>query len=103
MRKGIIVFKKSLAVAAGSLGLLAGTAGTAFADGGGLGGTVTTITGDQGGLVNINAPLVDLRCATPWFGSAVLGVSLPIGSQNIVCDDVKAPIQQSHTGKNSLL
>ena len=98
------MFKKSLAIAAGSLGLLAGTAGTACADvSSGLGGSVTTITGDQSGLVNVNAPLVDLRCATPWFGSAVLGVSLPIGSQNIVCDDIKAPIEQNHIGKNSLI
>jgi hypothetical protein len=96
------VLKKSLAIAAGSLGLLASTAGTASADSSGLGGAVTTISGDQSGLINVNAPLVDLRCATPWFGSAVLGVSLPIGSQNVVCDDVKAPIMQTHTGKNSL-
>jgi hypothetical protein len=97
------VFKKSLAVAAGSLGLLASSAGMACADTGGIGGEVTTITGDQSGLINVNAPLVDLRCATPWFGSAVLGVSLPIGSENVVCDDVKAPIAQAHVGNNSLL
>ena len=98
-----MVLKKSLAIAAGSLGLLAGTAGTACADTSGLGGGVTVITGDQSGLVNVNAPLVDLRCAAPWFGSAVLGVSLPIGSQNVVCNDVKGQITQWHDGKNSLI
>ena len=97
------MFKKSLAVAAGSLGVLAASAGAAGADTGGLGGGVTQISGNQTGLVNINAPLVDLRCATPWFGSAVLGVSLPIGEEAVVCNDVKAPISQSHTGSNALL
>jgi hypothetical protein len=33
----------------------------------------------------------------------VLGGSLPIGMQSVVCDDVKAPVSLSHTGNDALL
>ena len=78
------------------------SAGAASADSG-LFGSDGASAPDQNGLVNINAPLVDLRCAAPWFGSAVLGGSLPIGEQALVCDEVKAPITQTHNGDNDLL
>jgi hypothetical protein len=70
---------------------------------GGLFGSDGAYAPDQNGLININAPLVDARCLAPWFGSAVLGGSLPIGEQAIVCDDVKAPITETHNGDNGLL
>jgi hypothetical protein len=102
------VLKKVLAVPAASIAMVLGAGAAASADApsvgsAGFGGNVTAIAGDQSGLVNINAPLIDLRCALPWFGSAVLGVSLPIGMQAVVCDDVNAPINQTELGSNGLL
>jgi hypothetical protein len=107
-RKSNTVLKKILAVPAASLAVVLGAGTVASADApsvgsDGFGGSVTAIGGDQSGLVNINAPLLDLRCALPWFGSAVLGVSLPIGMQAVVCDDVDAPITQNSLGHNGLL
>lgn len=54
----------------------------------------------QRGVLNANAPIVDGRCAAVWYGSAVLGGSTPVGTQNIVCDDVRAPIKQIRHGES---
>jgi hypothetical protein len=102
------MLKKSLAVALAGVGLTLVAAGAASADvttspADGFGGSTTAVTGDQSGLLTLNSQIADLRCATPWYGSAVVGGSTPIGTQNVVCNDVKAPITQLDGGKNSVL
>lgn len=96
------MLKKTLCVVGVGAAAFAVSATTASADTGAFGGN-NVVTRDQHGLVIIDAPLLDLRCAAPWFGSAVLGGSLPIGMQAVVCDVVKAPITETHTGDDSLL
>ncbi len=104
------MFVKSLAVAAGSAVMVLAAGGSAMAsdvcagESSGFGGSTVAVTGSQSAAITIDAPLVDARCATPWYGSAVLGGSTPIGQQNVVCDDVKAPVweDQSHS-KNGVL
>jgi hypothetical protein len=99
--RGLSIVKKILCVAGMSAAVCVMSATSASADTGAFGSNV--VANDQTGLVIIDAPLVDLRCATPWFGSAVLGATLPIGMQSIVCDEVNAPVSQAHTGDNALL
>jgi hypothetical protein len=96
------MLKKTLCVVGLGAAVCAVSATSASADTGAFGGS-SVVAPDQSGLVIIDAPLLDLRCAAPWFGSAVLGASLPIGMQSVVCDEVKAPISQTHTGGNGLL
>ena len=70
----------------------------------GFGGPTVAVTGDQSALLTVDATVVDARCAAPWYGSAVLGGSTPIGSQNVVCDDVKHPVYEVQThSKNGIL
>jgi hypothetical protein len=95
------MLKKILCVAGMGAAVCSVSATSASADTGTFGSTV--VANDQSGLVIIDAPLVDLRCAAPWFGSAVLGAALPIGMQSIVCDEINAPVSQAHTGDDALL
>jgi hypothetical protein len=103
------MLRTSLAVSFVGLGLTMAGAGTASAGittgpSSGFGGSTVAVTGDQSGLLTVDAPLVDLRCATPWYGSAVIGGSTPIGQQNVTCDDVKAPVQETQDhSKNGVL
>jgi hypothetical protein len=104
------MFVKSLAVAAGSAALALVASGTAMAgevctgESDGFGGSTVAVTGSQSGAVTIDSDVVDGRCAAPWYGSAVIGGSTPIGSQNLVCDDIKAPIYVGeHNSKNGVL
>ena len=102
------MINRMLAVSAAGLGLSLGVAGTASASevtgaGGGFGGFTTVVDGVQSGVLAVDAPIVDLRCATPWYGSAVLGGSTPIGSQNVVCDDVKAVVTMLGDGDNRVV
>jgi hypothetical protein len=103
------MLKKSLAVSFAGLGLTMVAAGTASATittapSSGFGGSTVAVTGDQSGILTVNSPLVDLRCATPWYGSAVLGGSTPIGQQNVTCDDVKTPVTEVQSwSKNGVL
>ena len=104
------MFLKSLAVAAGSTALVLMAGGSAMAadictaESTGFGGSTVAVNGSQSGVLTVNTALVDGRCAAPWYGSAVLGGSTPIGSQNVVCDDLKAPVTevQDHS-KNGIL
>jgi hypothetical protein len=102
------MIKRILATSLAGVSISMVAAGTASADvitspATGFGGSVTAIGGEQSGILSVNAPIVDLRCATPWYGSAVLGGSTPIGSQNVVCDDVKAAVSLLSQGKNGIL
>ena len=104
------MFVKSLAVAAGSTVMVLAAGGSAMAsdvcvgESTGFGGSTVAVTGSQSAAITVDASLVDARCATPWYGSAVVGGSTPIGSQNIVCDDVKNPIWEiQHDSKNGVL
>ncbi|HXR72925.1 hypothetical protein [Actinocrinis sp.] len=97
--------KKFIAVAGAAVGLMLATAGAAAAsqsapadDSGAFNNPPLSFLGDQTGVLNADAPLVDLRCATPWYGSAVLGGSTPLHTQNVVCNDVDAPIELSQNG-----
>lgn len=102
--------KKYFAAAGAAVGLVLATAGMAAAccplttgspshhEGGSFNNPPIWIGGEQRGLINANAPLVDLRCATPWYGSAVLGGTTPLHTQNIVCDYVGAPVEQIQDG-----
>jgi len=96
------MLKKTLCVVGLGAAACAVSAAPAGADTGAFGGS-SVVAPDQSGLVIIDAPLIDLRCAAPWFGSAVLGGSLPIGMQSVVCDEVKSPVSLSHTGNDALL
>jgi len=100
------MLKKCLTVAFAGLSLSLAAAGSASADttGPDLGtATFTTTSGGGGtGLVTFTAPMINGRCALPWFGSVAQGVSTPIGSTNVVCDDLTSPITQSPTGSNAL-
>jgi hypothetical protein len=95
------MLKKIVCVAGMGAAVCATSATSASADTGAFGSSV--VAPNQAGLVIVDAPLVDLRCVAPWFGSAVLGASLPIGMQSIVCDEVNAPVSQAHTGDDALL
>ncbi len=103
------MLKKSLAVSFAGLGLSMVAAGSASASisagpSSGFGGSIVAVTGDQSGLLTVDAPLVDARCAAPWYGSAVLGGSTPIGQQNVTCNDVKAPVTETQSNsKNGVL
>jgi hypothetical protein len=102
------MFKKTLAASFAGLSLSMVAAGTASASvtagpSSGFGGSGTIVDGEQKGVLTVNSPLVDLRCATPWYGSAVAGASTPIGSGDVVCDDVKSVVTMLSEGKNGVL
>ena len=102
------MLKKTLAASFAGLGLSMVAASTASAvvsagPTSGFGGYDTIVDGQQSGMLTVDAPLVDLRCATPWYGSAVAGGSTPNGSENVVCDDVKSVVTMLSKGKNGVL
>lgn len=97
--------KKFIAVTGAAVGLMLATAGVAAAsqspaddDSGAFNNSPLSFLGDQNGVLSVDAPLADLRCATPWYGSAVAGGSTPLHTQNVVCNDVDAPIELSQNG-----
>jgi hypothetical protein len=63
----------------------------------GLSETPVAVYGDENGLITINGPLIDARCALPWSNGAVLGVVLVPGSEYAACDT--APVTQTDSGK----
>ena len=99
------MFKKCATVAAAALALVVagGTAASAQEGYHQHHHRMVMGDGDQDGLLNLDAPAVVAACAAPWFGSAVLGGSLPIGSENIVCDDIHGTVTQDESGHNGLL
>jgi hypothetical protein len=101
------MIKQYLAVTVAGLGLLLAAAGSASADtpSPDLGTvTFTTPAGDGGtGLLSFTAPMVDGRCALPWFGTVVEGASTPIGSTSVDCVDITTPIAQNPSGTSMLL
>lgn len=98
--------KKFIAVTGAAVALMFATAGAAAAsqsapaddDSGAFNNSPLSFLGDQNGVLSVDAPLADLRCATPWYGSAVAGGSTPLHTQNVVCNDVDAPIELSQNG-----
>lgn len=98
--------KKFFAVAGAAVSLMLATAGAAAAsesgpagdDSGAFNNSPLSFHGDQDGVLSLDAPVADLRCATPWYGSAVLGGTTPLHTQNVVCNDVDAPIELSQNG-----
>jgi hypothetical protein len=102
------MFKKSMAVAIAGVGLTLAAAGSASADvclpgSSSFGGSTVGVDGNQTSPLTVNAPLVDGRCIAPWYGSGVVGGSTPIGAQDVVCNDVKVPVEQQSVGGNTVL
>ena len=101
------MIKQYLAVTVAGLGLTLAAAGSAAADttSPDLGSVTFTAPAGDGanGLLTFTAPMVNGRCALPWFGTVVEGTSTPIGTTSVVCDDITAPITQSTSGTNMLL
>ena len=96
------MLKKTIAVSVAGLGAAVtsvATAGAACATitvspSTGFGGSTVVIAGHQSTVVGFDAPVLDARCALPWYGSSVIGGSTPIGQMNVTCDDIKAEVQQ---------
>jgi hypothetical protein len=102
-----------IAVAAAAVGVMFATAGVAAADdcpssspavaGGAFNNPPLYFDDGQNGLVNLDSPVADARCAAPWYGSAVAGGSTPLHMQNVVCDAVNASIVQTQDHPEGLL
>lgn len=93
-----------ITAAAAAVGVVLATAGVAAADcpssssssaaGGAFNNPPLYFEEGQDGIVNLDSPVADARCAAPWYGSAVAGGSTPLRQQNVVCNAVNAEIQQ---------
>jgi hypothetical protein len=91
------------AAAAAAVGVVLATAGVAAADdcassstaaAGAFNNPPLYFQDGQDGLLNLDSPVADARCAAPWYGSAVAGGSTPLHMQNVVCNSVNAPVEQ---------
>jgi hypothetical protein len=99
--------KKVLAVTLAAAGTVLVGSGIASADAfgsshlDGFAESPVAVHGDENGLVTINGPLVDARCALPWSNGAVLGVVLVPGSHYAACNT--APVNESSQGHGAPL